>query len=79
MVMHHASPAPMVRHEANPAPAVTHEEITRRARCASGTRVALLATSSPYRAGAPVSDYIYAVRLGLAFGLLGVVLLFVAV
>jgi hypothetical protein len=56
-----------------------HEAITRRARCASGTRVALLGTSSPYRAGAPMPDYIYAVRLGLAFGLLGMVLLFVAV
>ncbi|MGE5525658.1 MAG: hypothetical protein ACM3SS_18230 [Rhodospirillaceae bacterium] len=26
-----------------------------------------------------VSDYVYAIRLGLAFGLLGVVLLFVAI
>jgi hypothetical protein len=56
-----------------------HEAITRRARCASGTRVAQLGTSSPNSAGAPKSDYIYAVRLGLAFGLLGMVLLFVAV
>jgi hypothetical protein len=53
--------------------------ITRWARCAPGTRVALLATSLPCRAGALVSDYIYAVRLGLAFGLLGMVLLFVVV